>query len=146
MHREPSYCQSSEGVTTAFACPEQVPPFIESLPADLASWLQREHPQLAEALLEAQRAPRSAFEDEATVCIEGLPDATRRFLWQGLEATSARTGLTASRSRARGRTRSVFEARIHLFVSDLLATVLAATPPDASASSALSPHEPPKPP
>src|SRR5687768_17080072 len=84
MHREPSQSQPSEGVAIAFACTEQVP-FIAGLSADLASWLQREHSQLAEALIEAQRAPHSAFEDEATVCIEGLPDATRRFLWQALK-------------------------------------------------------------
>lgn len=145
MHREPSYCQSSQDVTTAFACPEQVPPFIEGLPADLASWLQREHPQLAEALLDAQRAPRSAFGDEATVCIEGLPDATRRFLWQALRQHQPALA-SLLHDPVLGRTRAVFEARVHLFVSDLLATVLAATPRDASASSALSPHEPPKPP
>lgn len=145
MHREPSHSPPSQGVAAALACQEPVPPFTAGLPADLASWLQREHPQLAEALSEAQRAPHSAFDDEATVCIEGLPDATRRLLWQALKQHQPALA-SLLHDPVLGQTRAVFDARLHLFVADLLAAVIAATAPDAPARPASSPHEPLGPP
>ncbi|MBL8266610.1 hypothetical protein [Steroidobacter sp.] len=115
------------------------------MPADVASWLYREHAQLAHALTEAQGTPHSAFEHEGTVCIEGLPDATRRFLWQALKQHQPALA-SLLHDPVLAQTRAVFDARLHLFLTDLIATVLAATPPDAPACSASSPHEPPRPP
>jgi hypothetical protein len=145
MHHEPSHNRPSQGLATDVACPEQASPCIAGLPAHLASWLQREHPRLAEALTEAQRAPYSAFGNEVTVCIEGLPGATRRFLWQALKQHQPALASLLHDPVLR-QTRAVFDARLHLFVTDVLAAVLAATRPNAPAHSASSLHEPPRPP
>jgi len=100
---------------------------IDGLPPTVAVWLHAEHEQLANALTRARTAYDVSMDDEATLAIEELPEATRKFLWRGMPRHHP--GLAALvRDPNILEMRATFGARLHLRVSDLVQVICASAP------------------
>lgn len=99
-----------------------IPPPIMGLPEDVAAWLHATHEQLAHALSCAQRDAASDCGSEMMIAVEGLPLATREFLWLGI-----RTHLPALAALLRepwiAEARALFQAQLRLAASDVLTVV-----------------------
>lgn len=96
---------------------------LNGLPEDVAAWLHARHEQLSCELARAQSASDLSVEDEPTIAVEALPQATRQFLWRGIQqhhpalAELVRDPLIAE-------ARAVFGAQLRLYVADLLTVIL----------------------
>lgn len=110
---------SSPAPASAVAVP------LKGLPTEVSEWIFRAQEPLAREIARVQSAPELALDDEPTLAVERLPEATRQFLWRGLQrhhpalAELVRDPIIAE-------TRATFGASLHLRVADLLTVILQA--------------------
>lgn len=95
------------------------------LPAEIAAWLTANHQHLASEIARTQRAAERTNEDEATIAVEELPEATRQFLWQGIRQHHPALA-DLLRDPVIAEARAVFSAQLRLYVADLRSVILCA--------------------
>jgi hypothetical protein len=116
-------------VLTESAAASGTPPatsvHVNGLPASIAERLHRDHEALARAITTAQNAEDGGHEEDATVPVDGLPEATRQFLWNALRKYHPALAKVL-RGPAFAEARASFSAQLHLCVVDLVKVIHAA--------------------
>lgn len=97
------------------------------IPAPIAAWLQIEHEQLALALARAATDSDLIIDGEAMLAVEDLPEATKRFLWRGMQRHHPALSAIV-RDPLAAELRETFGARLHLRVVDLVRVICLAAP------------------
>lgn len=111
-------------------CLAQTPtPLADStlIPAPIAAWLHAEHEQLAMALARAATDSDSIVDGEAMLAVDDLPDATKRFLWRGIQRHHPALSALV-RDPLAAELRETFGARLHLRLVDLVRVICASAP------------------